>query len=212
MLLFISKTGRHHSEESTVSIHLMLLFILPCCCPARPLSGCFNTSHVTLYPKALCPSSCSISSFNTSHVTLYHLWFVTRKSDITFQYISCYSLSIISQNNKGNFLGFNTSHVTLYLGERKAAPMIYLRFNTSHVTLYLGVCIQNRSYCSVSIHLMLLFILYGRRIYGFSTIVSIHLMLLFIFPETFLHRKFFCFNTSHVTLYPRAGHKEIHKR
>ena len=74
--------------------------------------------------------------FNTSHVTLYLTNHLRLNSQKTFQYISCYSLSknakadtdtklrfntshvtlyhIISQNNKGNFLGFNTSHVTLY--------------------------------------------------------------------------------------------------
>ena len=76
---------------------------------------CFNTSHVTLYPKRdrsyLFRSSC----FNTSHVTLYRgiwCWFCCRGSvsihlmllfielqgiqiiqTKRFQYISCYSLS-----------------------------------------------------------------------------------------------------------------------
>ena len=57
----------------------------------------------------------ALGSFNTSHVTLY------RKSEMgelqytaTFQYISCYSLSVKTPLNAVINLGFNTSHVTLY--------------------------------------------------------------------------------------------------
>ena len=55
---------------------------------------------------------------------------------LSFQYITCYSLSGIQKHTANNKGGFNTSHVTLYhellleLDKRKNS------FNTSHVTLY----------------------------------------------------------------------------
>ena len=54
-----------------------------------------------------------------------------------FQYISCYSLSILISERSQIKTGFNTSHVTLYL--RYGAGLIpRCCFNTSHVTLYLA--------------------------------------------------------------------------
>ena len=96
--------------------------------------------------------------FNTSHVTLYHhdkrcffrIW--------RFQYISCYSLSQMRLRRCISTNGFNTSHVTLY-------------------QTWSG---WKRDSISVSIHLMLLFILTPGDQCVSDKCVSIHLMLLFI--------------------------------
>ena len=140
-----------------------------------------------------------------------------------FQYISCYSLS-----NRTPFLverkkGFNTSHVTLYRAASFPCIDNMDSFNTSHVTLYLNTVFHSRRTTTVSIHLMLLFILmedgtkhlevsfntshvtlYQRqcRTCKSPVRVSIHLMLLFI-SKLFDRIPWNCsFNTSHVTLYP----------
>ena len=130
-----------------------------------------------------------MGSFNTSHVTLYQEFDEDDIICALFQYISCYSLS----------------PAWLYFVKFEGS------FNTSHVTLYLAAPLATIKYCLVSIHLMLLFILYGygrmeattefqyiscyslsRKGMGYGTSgmrVSIHLMLLFIrishFPNIF---------------------------
>ena len=52
--------------------------------------------------------------FNTSHVTVYQkaIWFGIPQS--VFQYISCYCLSGIRVLMPDRILNFNTSHVTVY--------------------------------------------------------------------------------------------------
>ena len=157
MLLFIWQPSVHNSCPNRVSIHLMLLFIILsvfmwCLCPG------FNTSHVTLYPlvRDLISFTLNVSihlmllfikikishvivlcGFNTSHVTLYRqccsVWVFSERS---FQYISCYSLSMYSKCQKCGRKRFNTSHVTLYLGSNSITVRTI----------------------NVSIHLMLLFI------------------------------------------------------
>ena len=96
----------------------------------------FNTSHVTLYLRqaSYIQSSVLVSihlmllfinvdmssrywytSFNTSHVTLYQ--FNAARDAVKsalFQYISCYSLSIIKTLGHPANGCFNTSHVILY--------------------------------------------------------------------------------------------------
>ncbi len=115
MLLFIRDSTETLGANRGVSIHLMLLFIYRCLFNDIVRRG-FNTSHVTLYqvkPSGLLRRPVSIhlmllfillyharnhlsTCFNTSHVTLYR---GTGKKDgglfTTFQYISCYSLSVI---------------------------------------------------------------------------------------------------------------------
>ena len=142
----------------------------------------FNTSHVTLYLQLLQTCIQTKKCFNTSHVTLYHkrsfnfflhngvsihlmLLFIRRRSSENaqlfrvsihlmllfisktyrrslfpnlFQYISCYSLS-------------SPSPILLFR---------YSSFNTSHVTLYLSPVCRLFIPDVVSIHLMLLFILW----------------------------------------------------
>ena len=99
----------------------MLLFIL-FAQRLRMAQHCFNTSHVTLYPRRLLSVQC-------------------RR---VFQYISCYSLSKEGIDNMKDVRSFNTSHVTLYHGIRQCTIQKQSRFNTSHVTLYHPVKIRFR--------------------------------------------------------------------
>ena len=105
-------------------------------------------------------------------------------------------------------------------------------FNTSHVTLYHNIPASLRSFCLVSIHLMLLFIIYRKRDFckvfpvsihlmllfikkywleGKGRKVSIHLMLLFILAILDCNNLLARFNTSHVTLYPDADYEKLIK-
>ena len=98
------------------------------------------------------------NGFNTSHVVVYpaHKWFILWY--VKFQYISCCSLSWFQHP------------VILHIA----------RFNTSHVVVYHNRKIKNMEVLTVSIHLMLQFIV-----------------------TLLLHtEKKSCFNTSHVVVYP----------
>ena len=55
----------------------------------------FNTSHVTLYLFSSFFSFRTSCRFNTSHVTLYRVIHEHLSNDFMFQYISCYSLSLV---------------------------------------------------------------------------------------------------------------------
>ena len=109
----------------------------------------FNTSHVTVYHTYLINAYHVHTHFNTSHVTVYLDNHPLENMHDTFQYISCYGLSIWQITIKGLLLNFNTSHVTVY-------PLLFLLsllflqdFNTSHVTVYhhlRNVRMQSRSY------------------------------------------------------------------
>ena len=148
----------------TVSIHLMLLFI------------CFTFAESR------------ITRVVSIHLMLLFIEFNCRKYADTdeFQYISCYSLSVIQDFVKKLNGSFNTSHVTLYLsGSRKSTAEVQVsihlmllfikswiliptcahRFNTSHVTLYLLPQFSPITKFKVSIHLMLLFITYSSLCY-----------------------------------------------
>ncbi len=84
---------------------------------ARPDSQnlfCFNTSHVTLYPPSEHTEKIRPACFNTSHVTLYLCGLELFHPFRTFQYISCYSLSLFHILQLKCIPRFNTSHVTLY--------------------------------------------------------------------------------------------------
>ena len=116
MLLFINKTGGVSCTLYRVSIHLMLLFILELfisfwIVPGFQYISCyslsklhaeincinqrFNTSHVTLYHINFRSINEYLKSFNTSHVTLYLYGIPIDRTKDMFQYISCYSLSIL---------------------------------------------------------------------------------------------------------------------
>ena len=108
---------------TSVSIHLMLLFIRAATAEFCQ-KYCFNTSHVTLYPSRQDSNLSLTSCFNTSHITLYrghgsysfcrihvsiHLMLLfilscslRATSLVSFQYISCYSLSDYSGGKQGN--------------------------------------------------------------------------------------------------------------
>ena len=60
----------------------------------------FNTSHVTLYRPSSGLEKCSQDRFNTSHVTLYLIALQLVLDVWSFQYISCYSLSLCSRKHK----------------------------------------------------------------------------------------------------------------
>ena len=118
-------------------------------------------------------------SFNTSHVTLYHLCLRTAMVIITFQYISCYSLSWSVRRRQYHLCPFQyISCYSLSWGRR-----------------------QPTEQTDVSIHLMLLFIAKqlpdGRFSDEFQYIsyysLSITIQNQFGFQ--------YSFNTSHVTLY-----------
>ena len=96
-----------------VSIHLMLFFIE--WLVTMPLDDwSFNTSHVILYRRN------ERSEHDTEYVSIHLMLFFIEKEktiaydDSMFQYISCYSLSIIWILWVLCFLRFNTSHVILY--------------------------------------------------------------------------------------------------
>ncbi len=56
----------------------------------------------------------SSGGFNTSHVTLYHGKKDKMDGLRLFQYITCYSLSLLPSFLSSRGVRFNTSHVTLY--------------------------------------------------------------------------------------------------
>ena len=76
MLLFILVVQGIKRCRVKISIHLMLLFIMP-----------DNSLHHIMY------------DFNTSHVTVYLIGCVSTPIGRKFQYISCYCLS--QESNKG---------------------------------------------------------------------------------------------------------------
>ena len=53
-----------------------------------------------------------------------------------FQYISCCSLSIYTQNSTRILMHFNTSHVVVYRAEESGNAWEIRNFNTSHVVVY----------------------------------------------------------------------------
>ena len=141
----------------------------------------FNTSHVTVYPRLPVLPLPAAVHFNTSHVTVYP------------------RLPVLPLPAA---VHFNTSHVTVYLFGTILAPFYLHYFNTSHVTVYPISIRYSRNFSFISIHLMLLFIIFSISLRSvrlqFQYIscyclsrkcgvcdsldfpISIHLMLLFI--------------------------------
>ena len=79
-------------------------------------------------------------------------------------------------------------------------------FNTSHVTVYLIPPQLTAGSVGISIHLMLLFILWTPCRNAPDLYISIHLMLLFIGILGYSHSRLNHFNTSHVTVYLSSVH------
>ena len=166
-----------NQREIGVSIHLMLLFILRQKTTDRT-DGCFNTSHVTLYRR----------------------WTFQNRWQWTFQYISCYSLSVYQRYYNSNIMVsihlmllfirfvitfffemvcFNTSHVTLYQDIVSWCGNSSLFQYISCYSLSQNSCRTEDSLMSFNTsHITLYRSLF--RTSSDSSIVSIHLMLLFI--------------------------------
>ena len=179
MLLFIDLTGITAIEEqafqyiscyclsvslnpvtkvTTISIHLMLLFILEqietnikylkfqyisCYCLSNQYNQMFPQQEISIHLMLLFINLSlflflSNPNFNTSHVTVYPGTSGNYVEYAVFQYISCYCLSCWHFPNAINCFNFNTSHVTVYRNQ--------LFFETFFVC--------------ISIHLMLLFIIF----------------------------------------------------
>ena len=104
----------------------------------------------------------NVCHFNTSHVTVYHNQAVMNKLNGLFQYISCYCLSL------------------------RIMTVMYINtdFNTSHVTVYQHRSRRRKHNIAISIHLMLLFIVFRRLCRSCKN----------------------NFNTSHVTVYHYKEH------
>ena len=110
----------------------------------KHINQCFNTSHVTLYPLSVKALKTLSKCFNTSHVTLYPKCHQSQKTYILFQYISCYSLSlvfpifslltffIISQNTRVCNI-FPKQH-RLFESFHRSTPKPYI-FTTFHIFL-----------------------------------------------------------------------------
>ena len=113
MLLFILHPRLIVSTIPCISIHLMLLFILPI----------FQTIHRIFLFQYI---SCYCLSFSS----------VGREYWKVFQYISCYCLSPSAPSGFGMLFNFNTSHVTVYQIVLELLQKTYIDFNTSHVTVY----------------------------------------------------------------------------
>ena len=134
MLLFIFRQIVRECFCCSISIHLMLLFI-------RSFRSITNAQ----------------SNFNTSHVTVYPRPSQDLQWRSTFQYISCYCLSVIKSYKGFNKDNFNTSHVTVYhdRGWTLAFHPEFQYISCYCLSLTLMVC---NSFRMISIHLMLLFI------------------------------------------------------
>ena len=92
MLLFIRAKPLVRKRRCSVSIHLMLLFIVVQALLERTRWR-FNTSHVTLYRCFVC-GSCLRSPVSIHLMLLFiACFFLTMVILVGFQYISCYSLS-----------------------------------------------------------------------------------------------------------------------
>ena len=139
-------------------------------------------------------------NFNTSHVTVYLRATDRKRVLLTFQYISCYCLSLLQLLLPNSPLNFNTSHVTVYpFASVSAAIQPVFQYISCYCLSFCGKLFWK--IYDISIHLMLLFIecrncAYMRDL-GFQYIscyclswrpvrselswwISIHLMLLFI--------------------------------
>ena len=121
-------------------------------------------------------------SFNTSHVTLYHLCLRTAMVIITFQYISCYSLSWSVRRRQYHLCPFQ--YISCYSLSMTSKHYKYFQPKFQYISCYS----LSRKYPWGN-----------QREIG----VSIHLMLLFILRQKTTDRTDGCFNTSHVTLYRR---------
>ena len=172
-----------NQREIGVSIHLMLLFILRQKTTDRT-DGCFNTSHVTLYRRWTFQNRWQ---WTFQYISCYSLSIpedVQDKIKKLFQYISCYSLSKISRPWSAVQIPFQYISCYSLSNYDKLSDAWDYCFNTSHVTLYLIV----NCYRLPSIM--------------FQYISCYSLSFCLMYRPIFFDR----FNTSHVTLYPFGHH------
>ena len=143
----------------------------------------FNTSHVTVYPDGTGRKRSFQNHFNTSHVTVYRGQMPGRHCRFLFQYIPCYGLSKLFVAVKVWYPNFNTSHVTVYPNTSPECPKL-IAFQ--YIPCYgLSKLRESREYQEKSFQYI--------PCYGLSKIQVIRTM-------TVMN-----FNTSHVTVYPRAA-------
>ena len=184
--------------------------------------SCFNTSHVTLYRVKTQLRADHPRSFNTSHVTLYlnvkqfiekrkrvsiHLMLLfilllqpVQNCQARFQYISCYSLSLVIEFQETvteefqyiscySLSGSTWQTETLQKFQYISCYSLSVSESDTFRTLW---TFQYISCYSLSQSLQFL---------RLDPVVSIHLMLLFITLRRAKWSKNCSFNTSHVTLY-----------
>mgnify|MGYP006918913467 CR=1 FL=1 len=200
MLRFITQKLQIAAADNKISIHPMLRFItVPRMMQHE--SPNFNTSHVTVYPIALCGSA---GFFRISiHPMLRFIIQNRNKQTLPdiFQYIPCYGLSGLTFLRMVMLINFNTSHVTVYQHssyEKATCKVISIHpmlrfiyrlnvnesvetdFNTSHVTVYPAALIGKTGFDSISIHPMLRFIVITIFRKTTPARISIHPMLRFI--------------------------------
>ena len=135
MLLFIVIASTHTLKFYDVSIHLMLLFIATSFGVEAPKCSRFNTSHVTLY-LLRCLRSDQQPSFQ--YISCYSLSMLARlegRMITEFQYISCYSLSNRSALRKSQKT-VSIHLMLLFIWKSTWSEATQTCFNTSHVTLY----------------------------------------------------------------------------
>ena len=141
----------------------------------------------------------------------------------TFQYITCYSLSIIRTNHQSSPSFVSIHHMLLFISSPPASSqllhgvsihhmLLFITvftdsstplqgFNTSHVTLYLNKCHRLFPLFLVSIHHMLLFIcMWPLSLLRWSGFNTSHVTLYLHTRDAYVSSRI-RFNTSHVTLY-----------
>ena len=168
-----------NQREIGVSIHLMLLFILRQKTTDRT-DGCFNTSHVTLYRRWTFQNRWQ---WTFQYISCYSLSIpedVQDKIKKLFQYISCYSLSKISRPWSAVQIPFQYISCYSLSNYDKLSDAWDYCFNTSHVTLYPSRLLSVQC----------------RRVFQYISCYSLS-------KEGIDNMKDVrSFNTSHVTLYP----------
>ena len=128
-----------------ISIHLMLLFIdISRWCTQIRLH--FNTSHVTVYQLL---EGCKVSESSFQYISCYCLSLRCNnpnQSAPSFQYISCYCLSVLSHQITSYQWHFNTSHVTVYL---HCVLSVFFFASFQYISCY---CLSCHSAHQISIH------------------------------------------------------------
>ena len=205
MLLFILIGPQETIPFMPVSIHLMLLFILGQKTTDRT-DGCFNTSHVTLYRRWTFQNRWQ---WTFQYISCYSLSIpedVQDKIKKLFQYISCYSLSKISRPWSAVQIPFQYISCYSLSNYDKLSDAWDYCFNTSHVTLYQSFRQKKKcflvSFNTSHVTLYLIVNCYRLPSIMFQYISCYSLSFCLMYRPIFFDR----FNTSHVTLYPFGHH------